>query len=111
MEIKRGDVVLCVAKGDYGKPRPAVVVQSDAFNPVHESVTLCPFTSTLVDAPFFRFPVTPARENGLKKRSQVMIDKTTTLPRERLRAVIGSLTDEQMRRISAALVLWFDLPR
>ena len=28
MEVKRGDVVLCAARGDYGKPRPAVVVQS-----------------------------------------------------------------------------------
>jgi len=88
-----------------------VVVQSDAFNPVHESVTVCPFTSTLVDAPFLRLPVGPAKANDLKKRSQAMVNKVVTLLHERLRAVIGSLTEEQMRGVCAALVRRFDLPR
>jgi len=111
MEIKRGDVVLCVAKGDYGKPRPAVVVQSDAFNPTHASLTVCPLTSSLVSAPFFRVSVAPASENGLKKRSQVMVDKVASLSRERIRGVIGRLSGDQMREIGAALILWMDLPR
>jgi mRNA interferase MazF len=36
--LKRGDIALAVARGDYGKSRPAVIVQSDLFNPTHASL-------------------------------------------------------------------------
>ena len=74
MEVKRGDVVICTTSGDYGKPRPAVVVQSDLFNPTHASVTLCPITSNLQPAPLFRLDLAPAKDNGLKKPSQTTVD-------------------------------------
>ena len=74
--MNRGDVVLVAARGDSaGKPRPAVVIQSDLFNPTHDSVTLCLITSELRDAPLFRPDLKPTRENGLSKTSQVMVDK------------------------------------
>ena len=63
--MKRGDIVIAVTPGDYGKPRPAAVVQSDIFNPTHASITLCPITSHLVDAPLFRLSLQPTTENGL----------------------------------------------
>ena len=42
--MKRGDIVLAVARGDYGKPRPAVIVQSDdlplSIVPVEQALRL-----------------------------------------------------------------------
>ena len=61
MEIRRGDVVICAAPGEYGKPRPALVVQSELFNGTHSSVTVCLITSHLEDAPPYRFPVPAER--------------------------------------------------
>jgi len=109
MEVTRGDIVLCVAKGDYGKPRPAVIVQSDLFNTTHASITLCPITSELIAAPMLRLSLSPSRENGLVKRSQVMVDKIVTLPRERVRRVLGRLTDKQIHEVETALRLWLSL--
>ena len=53
--MRRGDIVT-VSGGVYArKPRPALVVQDDRFHAT-ESVTICPFTSTEVDAPCCGFP-------------------------------------------------------
>ncbi|MFZ5469407.1 MAG: type II toxin-antitoxin system PemK/MazF family toxin [Myxococcota bacterium] len=108
-KLKRGDVVLIAAQGDFGKPRPAVVVQSDLFNDTHASVSVCPITSTLVDAPMFRIPLRPASSNGLKKSSQVMVDKTQALKRERIKRRIGELGESEMQTVGAALRLWLAL--
>lgn len=109
MEITRGDVVLCVAPGDYSKPRPAVVVQSDLFNPTHASFTLCPITSERIAAPLFRLTVRPTAQNGLKKPSQIMVDKLTTQPAKRLGKVVGRLTAQQLAVLDEALRLWLGL--
>lgn len=109
MEVARGHVVLCAAPGDYGKPRPAVVVQSDLFNPTHASITVCPITSELQDAALFRITVDPGPANGLRKRSQVMVDKVQSLRRDRIRRWVGALSPSQMAKIGAALRLWLSL--
>lgn len=75
-EMFRGDFVLVVSVGDYRKPRPALVVQSDLYNGTHHSVTICLVTSTLVDAPLFWIPIKPLKRNGLSVASQVMVDKS-----------------------------------
>jgi len=107
--VKRGDVVPCVAPGAYGKPRPAIVVQSNLFNDTHHSVTVCPLTSDLRDAPLFRLDIAPSAGNGLKKPSQVMIDKVVSLPANHTRPAIGKLSDSQLAQVSAALRLWLAL--
>ena len=107
--MKRGDVVTVAVQGDYGKPRPAVVVQSDLFNETHPSITLLPLTSTIVDAPLIRLTIDPGRENGLTRVSQVMVDKVLTLPREKIGRAIGSLDDEVMTRITRALSVWLGI--
>ena len=107
--MKRGDVITATVKGDYGKPRPAVVVQSDLFNDTHPSITIVPLTSTIVDAPLIRLTVDPGRENGLTRVSQVMVDKLLTLPREKIGKIIGRLDDDLMTRISRALALWLGI--
>jgi len=70
LSVQRGDIVLVVASGDYGKPRPAVIVQSDLFNDTHASLTICPVTSSLVEVPLFRVPLKPSRANGLARQSK-----------------------------------------
>jgi len=109
MEIKRGAVVICVFPKTQGKPRPAVVVQSDLFNATHATVTLCPITGTVRDYPLFRIDVPPSRSNGLKKPSQVMVDKVTTIPREHIGQVVGEISAVQIRAINSSLQLWLAL--
>lgn len=104
--MKRGDVVTVAIQGNYGKPRPAVVVQSDLFNETHPSVTLLPLTSTIVDAPLVRLTIDPGRENGLSRVSQVMVDKAITLPRDKIGETIGRLDEEVMIRVTRALAMW-----
>ena len=102
-EISRGDFVLVVSAGDYGKPRPALVVQSDLFNGTHHSVTICLVTSTLVDAPLFRIPIRPLKRNGLAVNSHVMVDKVQTARRDRVKKVIGSASQTEMVAVDIAL--------
>lgn len=109
LTFRRGDIVLVVAFGDYGKPRPALVVQSDLFNETHASLTVCPVTSSLVDAPLFRISVKAARASGLKRQSQVMVDKIQTLRRDRIRERIGRIGLAQMQAVEGALRLWLRL--
>jgi mRNA interferase MazF len=79
--MQRGDVVTVAAGGDYGKPRPAVIVQSAAFPETHASVVICQLTSELADAPDFRVTIEPTRANGLRVTSQAMADKPVTVRR------------------------------
>ena len=101
--MQRGDLVTVSLQGDYGKPRPALVVQSDLLFDL-ESVVLCPVSSELRDAAF-RVTIEPSPANGLQKLSQVMVDKLSTLPRARISEPFGQLDDECMRAISRALLL------
>lgn len=101
--MQRGDLVTVSLQGDYGKPRPALVVQSDLLADL-ESVVICPVTSELRDAAF-RVTIEPSPANGLQKLSQVMVDKLSTLPRARISQPFGRLDDEGMRAISRALLL------
>jgi mRNA interferase MazF len=101
--MQRGDLVTVAAAGDYGKPRPAVIVQTDAFPESHASVVVCQLTSELVDAPDFRVTIDPRPENGLRLTSQVMADKPVTVRRERIGRKIGRLGTQDMARLNAAL--------
>jgi mRNA interferase MazF len=101
--MKRGDVVIVAAAGDYGKPRPAIIVQSNAFPETHGSIVICQMTSEVVDAPDFRVTIDPNDENGLRVRSQVMADKPLTVRRERIGQRIGRLRDGDIGRLNIAL--------
>lgn len=91
------------ASGDYGKPRPAVVVQTDALPAEHASVIVCQMTSDIVQAPDFRVSIEPSEMNGLRKRSQIMADKPVTIRRERVGRTIGSLEEQDLARLNVAL--------
>jgi mRNA interferase MazF len=96
-------------QGDFGKPRPALVIQSDLFNGTHGSVSIAPVTSTIVDAPLFRLTVDPTKSNGLLSVSQIMIDKVTPVRRDKIGKTVGRLDDPTMMRVSRAIALWFGL--
>lgn len=105
--MKRGAIVVVAARGAYtGKPRPAIVVQSDLFNPTHSSVTVCPVTSDCVDAPLFRITLPPGSRTGLKSVSQVMIDKVVTVPRSAITEEIGECSAAEMDAIGGGLRTW-----
>ena len=102
MEMSRGDLVTIALSGDYGKPRPALIVQANVFDEL-TSVTVLRVTSELHDWPLFRITVEANRDTGLQRRSQVMVDKAATVPRSRIGQRIGSLDDRTMEAVSAAL--------
>jgi mRNA interferase MazF len=103
--VKRGDLVTIALPGSYGKPRPALVIQSDLFDE-HPSVTILPVTSELRETPLFRIEVAPDATNGLRKRSQVMIDKTQTVPRVKLGEPFGRLDDATMLVVTRSLAVF-----
>ena len=106
--MRRGDLVTVALQGDLGKPRPALVVQSDLFD-AHPSVTVLPVTSERVDAPLFRLDLLPDARNGLQRPSQVMVDKPQSVQRQRLGPVFGHLDDEAMLAVNRALVVFLGL--
>jgi len=103
--MRRGDTVVITLQGDYGKPRPSLVIQSDLFV-THPSVTILPITSDLRDTPLFRIDIPATEESGLKTKSQVMVDKIVTVPAEEVGAVIGRLDDSAMLAVTRALAVW-----
>lgn len=103
--MRRGDLVTIALQGDLGKPRPALIIQSDLFE-AHPSVTVLPVTSELRDAPLFRILVQPSAANALNKPSQVMVDKPQSIARDKVGQVIGRLDDETMVAVNRALAIF-----
>lgn len=106
--MRRGDLVALALPGADGRPRPALIIQSDLFDE-HPSVTILPVTSDLRDTPLFRSTVTPSATNGLRKPSQVMVDRAQTVPRDKLGPTIGSLEDTTLPAVTRALALFLGI--
>lgn len=92
--MRRGDLVTVSAPRDYGKPRPAVAIQSDWLTAT-DSVLVALLTSARVEAPLYRLTIEPSQLNGLKAPSQVMIDKIVAIPRKKCGSVIGHLNESE----------------
>jgi mRNA interferase MazF len=107
--VRRGDVVAVALPGDFGKPRPALVIQSDLFNATHPTFTLLPLTSEIRSAPQFRITVEPSAANGLSVVSQIMIDKLMTVRRTKVHEPFGRMDDTTMLRVGRALAIWIGL--
>lgn len=103
--MKRGDFVTIAMQGDFGKPRPALIIQSDRFGE-HATVSVLLVSSTLVNAPLFRVTVKADAGNGLRKTSQVMVDKAMTVSRETLGEAFGSASDETMLAVTRSLAVF-----
>ena len=108
--MNRGDFVTLAMQGDFGKPRPALVIQSDPFNE-HATVTVLLVSNTLVDAPLFRVTVQPDKINSLQKPSQVMVDKAMTVKRDKLGEAFGSASDEVMLEVGRCLAVFLGIAR
>ena len=107
--MKRAEIWTVAGGPDYvGKPRPAVILQDDAFEGT-ASITLCPFTTHLVDAPLMRLPVAPTTQNGLKVTSHVMVDKITTVAKSKLEKRVGKLAAEDLIRLNRAVLVFLGL--
>jgi len=106
--MRRGDLVTIAVSGDYGKPRPALIIQSDIFAQL-PSLTVLRLTTELHDWPSFRVTINPTPENGLKSPSQIMLDKSITIPREKIGKVFGHLDRTTMQLVSRGLIKFFGL--
>ena len=107
--MKRGEIWTIVGGKDYaGKPRPVVILQDDRFDRT-ESITICSFTTDPTDAPLFRLPVVPSASNGLRAVCRLMVDKITTVPKSRIGARAGRLSDEDMVRLNRAVLVFLGI--
>lgn len=106
--MRRGDIVVVSAPGDYGKPRPAVVVQSDWLDGA-DSVLVALMTSALVDAPLYRLLIEPEAANGLTALSQVMVDKVVALPRVQCGRIVGRIGDASLIALNHMLSVMIGL--
>ena len=103
--MRRGELVPVALPGDFGKPRPALIVQSDHFDG-HPSVTVLP-----LDAPLVRITLHPDATNGLRSTSQIMIDKAMTVRRERLGEAFGRLAADAMLEVERRLALFLGIAK
>lgn len=106
----RGSFVTIATQGDFGKPRPALVIQANQFSE-HTSVTVLPVTSTLVAAPLIRITVRPSAENGLQKPSQVMVDKAITINRNKIGAVFGRIDADVLVEVERCLAVFLGIAK
>lgn len=102
--MRRGDIVTISAPGDYGKPRPAVVIQSDRLEATG-SILLCQITAVERDASFYRIAVEADPSTGLRQRSQIMVDKIVAVKREKCGALVGRLDQPTLVTLNRALAL------
>ncbi|NKC33285.1 type II toxin-antitoxin system PemK/MazF family toxin [Roseomonas sp. BU-1] len=106
--MRCGEVVVVAdrAGGDYaGKPRPAVVVQSDMYDQTL-SLVVCPLTSRERDAGLLRVAVAPSDRLSIRQPSWVMVEKLTSIRRDRATSVIGRLSDEEITALNRSLAVF-----
>jgi mRNA interferase MazF len=108
--MRRGDFVAIAIQGDFGKPRPALVIQADQFDE-HTTVTVLPMTSTLVAAPLLRITVQPDAVNGLKRPSQVMVDKAMTVKRDKVGPAFGRIDEDVLVEVERCLAVFLGIAK
>jgi mRNA interferase MazF len=106
--VKRGDLIPVVLSGAYGKPRPALVIQSDLFARL-PSVTILPVTTELRPIETFRIAVDPSQKNGLRAQSQIMVDKAHTIPRDKAGVPFGELELRTLKAVDRSLAVFLGL--
>ncbi|APW47262.1 type II toxin-antitoxin system PemK/MazF family toxin [Rhodoferax antarcticus] len=106
----RGDFVTIAMQGDFGKPRPALVIQADPYDE-HTSVTVLPVTAALVAAPLLRITIEPSPKNGLQKPSQVMVDKAMTVKRDKVGPAFGHIDAAAMIEVERCLAVFLGIAK
>ena len=100
--VRRGDLITVAVNDDCGKPRPALVVQSD-YLPETDSILVCPLTTTIRDVPIYRLALPANAATGLRQPSQIMVDKMTAVRRDRCGPPIGQVDSEALAKLKALL--------
>lgn len=108
--MMRGDIVSIAMQGDFGKPRPALVIQANQFNE-HSSTTVLPITSALVAAPLLRVTIQPSAQNGLQKPSQVMVDKAMTVRRDKIGSAFGRINADALLEVERCLAVFLGIAK
>ena len=106
--MKRGDIIRIVLQGDFGKPRPAVIVQADNFAEI-PSLSVLPFSTDLRNVPGVRITIEPTATNGLLERSQIMVDKIATVSLKKVGQQIGHLSAADMAAVDRVLAVFLGL--
>ena len=107
--MRRGEIWTVSGGAGYAsKPRPAVVVQDERFDPT-DSITVCAITTDSQDAPLIRLEIEPSESNGLRERSRLMVDKVLSVPRAKLGRRVGQLADTDVIRLNQALIVFLGL--
>jgi len=106
--LRRGDFVTIAVQGDYGKPRPALVIQANQFSN-HESITVLQLSGTYQDAPFIRISIEPNANNGLRKPCQIMVDRAMTLKRNKIGKPFGHIEPDTMLKVNHALAVFLGI--
>ncbi len=107
---RRTDLLTVAIAGDFGKPRPALVVQSDQFSE-QATVSVLLLSGTVLDAPLFRITVHPDGTNGLQKISQIMVDKVLAVKRNRLGSVVASVSEQVIMEVSRCLAVFLGIAK
>jgi mRNA interferase MazF len=107
--MKRGEIWTVAGGPDHaGKPRPVVILQDDAFDAT-QSVTICPLTTSVTDAPSIRPVVAPSDQNGLRVTSRLMTDKITTVSKTKVQQRVGRLSSEDLNRLNRSVLIFLGL--
>lgn len=104
--MKRGDLIIVNLGGNVGKPRPALIIQTNILNENNQLLTtiVLPVTSELLNMEIIRYKLEPTIANGLQSTSQIMIDKIMQIEKNKVRKVIGHITKKQLVEIEARLL-------
>lgn len=108
--MMRGELVSIAMQGDFGKARPALVIQANQFSE-HGSVTVLPITSRLVAAPLLRVSLQPSEENGLKRPSQVMVDKAMTVRHDKVGPAFGRIDTAALVGVERCLAVFLGIAK
>jgi mRNA interferase MazF len=106
--MQHGDLVVVAMQGDHGKPRPALVIQSDLFDRL-STVTVLPLVSSELVPAITRVDIAPSEANGLLALSQIVVHRPATIRRDKISRVIGHAEEATMLTVTRALVLFLGL--
>jgi len=107
---RRGQLVTIAMQGDFGKPRPALIIQANQFDN-HATVALLPVTSTIIAAPLFRVTIEPSTTNGLRQTSQIMVDKPLTVWRDKIGKLVGEVDKATMVAVERCLAIFLGIAK
>ena len=111
--MKRGEIYYANLSPTVGseidKRRPILVVSNDANNRAANTVTILPITSNVTRVYPFEVLLNP-EDSGLSKPSKVQAQQVRTISKQRITSdAVGSLSEEIMQLVNAALKLHLDV--